>query len=72
MHGSKIPIWFFIGVLLFIYGVMIFSYGIYQAVTGDYPQVQLVHLHTPIWWGATLTAIGVFYLVKFRPGRVSQ
>jgi len=25
MHGSGIPIWFFIGVLLLIYGVMIFG-----------------------------------------------
>jgi hypothetical protein len=30
MHGSGIPIWFFIGVLLLIYGGMIFGYGIYE------------------------------------------
>jgi hypothetical protein len=70
MHGSGIPIWFFIGVLLVIYGVMIFSYGIYELASGNYPQlVQLTNLHTPIWWGALLEALGVFYTVKFRPGR---
>ena len=33
MHGSGIPIWFFIGVLLLVYGVMIFGYGIFELVT---------------------------------------
>jgi hypothetical protein len=72
MHGSKIAVWFFIGVLLVVYGAMITAYGIYQAVTGNYPQVQLVELHTPIWWGATLLVIGLLYVVKFRPGRESE
>jgi hypothetical protein len=22
-----------------------------------------------LWWGATLLALGVFYTVKFRPGK---
>lgn len=70
MHGSKIPIWFFIGLLLTIYGAMILGYGIFEAATGDYPAgVQLTYLHTPIWWGATLLLLGLVYLVKFRPGR---
>lgn len=70
MHGSKIAIWFFIGVLLLVYGVMIFGYGIYELATGSYPAgVQLTNLHTPIWWGGTLLIIGVLYVVKFRPGK---
>jgi hypothetical protein len=70
MHGSGIQIWFFIGVLLLIYGVLIFGYGIFELATGSYPAgVQLTSLHTPIWWGALLTALGVLYCVKFRPGR---
>jgi hypothetical protein len=70
MHGSGIPIWFFIGVLLFVYGAMILGYGLYELATGLYPPgVQLTNLHTPIWWGAVLLLIGVVYLVKFRPGR---
>ena len=32
MHGSGIPIWFFIGVLLVIYGAMIFGYGVFEWV----------------------------------------
>ncbi len=70
MHGSGIPIWFFIGVLLLTYGVMICSYGIFEAVTGNYPPlVQLTNLHTPIWWGGILASLGLFYVLKFRPGR---
>jgi len=70
MHGSGIPIWFFIGVLLFVYGLMVLGYGIYELATGSYPAaVELTQLHTPIWWGALLSLVGVFYLVKFRPRR---
>jgi hypothetical protein len=70
MHGSGIPIWFFIGVLLTIYGAMIFGYGVYEWVSGNYPLfVQLPLLHTPVWWGGLLAALGVFYVVKFYPAR---
>ena len=70
MHGSKIPIWFFIGLLLTIYGVMIFGYGIYEAVSGNFPPgVQLTQLHTPLWWGGVLLLLGLVYVIKFRPGR---
>ncbi len=70
MHGSGIPIWFFIGVLLIIYGVMICGYGIFELITGNYPAgVQLTNLHTPIWWGGILAILGLVYIVKFRPKR---
>ena len=75
MHGSGIPIWFFIGVLLVIYGAMILGYGVTEWVNvayygGQYPAgVQLTNLHTPVWWGGLLTALGVLYVVKFRTGR---
>jgi hypothetical protein len=71
MHGSRIPIWFFIGLLLTVYGAMIVAYGCYEAVTGDYATgVQLTNLHTPIWWGGVLLLLGLVYVVKFRPGKV--
>ena len=68
MHGSGIPVWFFIGVLLLVYGVMILGYGLYELSTGLYPpMVELTNLHTPIWWGAILAVLGLLYVVKFRP-----
>jgi hypothetical protein len=33
--------------------------------------VQLTNLHTPIWWGGLLLALGLFYVIKFRPGQTS-
>lgn len=73
MHGSKIPIWFFIGLLLTIYGAMIFGYGIVEWTTGSYaPGVQMTYLHTPVWWGALMTVLGLVYVAKFRPGRAQK
>ncbi|MGB9408009.1 MAG: hypothetical protein WCA89_10760 [Terracidiphilus sp.] len=73
MHDSGIPIWFFIGVLLVVYGAMIFGYGVYEWHTGSYPSlVELTNLHTPVWWGGLLAALGVFYVAKFRQGRNSK
>jgi len=73
MHGSGIPIWFFIGVLLVVYGAMILGYGVFEWTTGIYASgVQLTSLHTPVWWGAILAALGFFYVVRFRPGNSSK
>ncbi len=70
MRGSGIPIWFFIGVLLVIYGAMILGYGVFEWITGGYaPVVQLTNLHAPVWWGGILLVLGLFYTLKFRPGR---
>lgn len=67
MHSARISIWFFIGVLLAVYGAMILGYGIFTLVTGEIPHVALAYLHAPVWWGALMIALGLFYLVKFRP-----
>ena len=67
--SKEISIWFCIGVLLTIYGVTILSYGIWEYATGTLPNVVLVHLHAPIWWGAIMLALGIFYALRFRPGK---
>lgn len=70
MRGSGIPIWFFIGVLLAIYGAMVLGCGVFEWITGSYaPGVQLTNLHAAVWWGGMLAALGLLYVVKFRPGR---
>ncbi len=69
MHNSGISIWFFIGVLLTIYGALIFGYGLYELATGHTANVVLANLHAPVWWGATLLALGLFYSLRFRPKR---
>ena len=69
MESNDISIWFFIGVLLTIYGVMILGYGIWEVVTGNLANVVLAELHAPIWWGAIMFALGLFYSLRFRPGK---
>ena len=71
MHRKgMVPIWFFIGALLLLYGILITGAGLYELW---YPPTHttVVHaeLHAGIWWGALLLILGVFYSVKFRPGR---
>jgi hypothetical protein len=66
MHSSGISIWFFIGVLLTIYGTMIFGYGLYELTL---QQMAVANYHASVWWGALLLAVGLFYGLRFRPGR---
>jgi hypothetical protein len=69
MESNDISIWFFIGVLLTTYGVMILGYGIWEVVTGNLANVVLAELHAPIWWGALMLLLGLFYALRFRPGK---
>ena len=69
MNSKEISIWFFIGVLLTIYGVMILGYGIWEMITGNVANVVLANLHAPVWWGALMLVLGLFYSLKFRPDR---
>ncbi|HEX4319947.1 MAG TPA: hypothetical protein VHZ52_03530 [Acidobacteriaceae bacterium] len=66
---TDISIWFFIGVLLTIYGVMILCYGIWELMTGNIANVVLANLHAPVWWGAIMLLLGLFYSLRFRPGK---
>ena len=69
--AGDISIWFFIGVLLTIYGLMITAYGLWELATGAWREshVVLANLHAPVWWGGVLLVCGIFYAVRFRPGR---
>lgn len=72
MHKTEVSIWFFNGVMLTIYGLLIGSYGVYELISGHTPPVVLAHLHAPLWWGGGLLALGLFYCVKFMPGKESN
>ncbi len=66
MHGhGSLSIWFFIGILLTIYGVLILGTGI--AEWSSPPPLAMTSMHAPVWWGAFLLIIGLFYLIKFMP-----
>ncbi|MGD0830507.1 MAG: hypothetical protein ABR907_06170 [Terracidiphilus sp.] len=66
MHSTGISIWFFIGILLTVYGVLILGYGIYELSSGT---MAVANYHASVWWGGLLLALGLFYDVRFRPGR---
>jgi hypothetical protein len=69
MHSGHISIWFFIGVLLSVYGALIAAYGVFELATGQHANVVLWNLHAPAWWGGLMLLLGLFYSIKFRPGR---
>ena len=62
-----IPVWFFVGLLLFIYGVLIFISGLTEL--SNPPKTVLANLHAAVWWGALLIVLGGVYCFMFRPGR---
>jgi len=60
-----IPVWFFVGVLLFVYGILIFISVL--AELSHPPDTVLSNLHAPVWWGALLIVLGGAYCLIFRP-----
>ena len=69
MESGHISIWFFIGVLLTVYGALIFGYGLWELATNHLANVVLNTLHAPVWWGGLMLIFGLFYSLRFRPGR---
>ena len=69
MHGSGIPIWFFIGVLVLIYGIIILGWGLFTGGDTGGRVVALAYLRTDLWMGGFMTLAGAFYAIKFAPRR---
>jgi hypothetical protein len=66
---KQIPIWFFIGAILAVYGVLIFVAGVYELIFPPEHKVALYDWHADLWWGALMVIAGVFYCVRFHPGK---
>lgn len=69
MHEGGISIWYFIGISLLVMGGLILGTGVYQLVSPPpiEHRVVLYQVHAPVWWGAILFALGIFYCMRFRP-----
>jgi len=68
MHRpGMLSIWFFVGVLLLCYGILILGSAIVNY--NNPPKVVLANLHADLWWGILLLLMGLFYSIRFRPGR---
>lgn len=68
-HPYTIPIWWFIGVLLTIYGALILGVGVYEEFVPNPAPPVLNELRPTLWWGILLLAMGIFYVLRFRPTR---
>jgi hypothetical protein len=62
-----IPVWFFVGLLLFVYGWMILISGL--AEWSHPSDTVLASLHAPVWWGSLLIILGSVYCLMFRPSK---
>jgi len=65
-----IPVWFFVGALLFIYGILIFFSGLME--WSHPPDTVLANLHAPVWWGAIMIAMGGLFIHLFRPRKKAK
>jgi hypothetical protein len=66
--GESLSIWFFVGILTLAYGIVLVATGIYEHF-GHQPDTVLANLQPTFWWGVFLLLFGLFYTVKFRPGK---
>jgi hypothetical protein len=64
-----ISIWFFIGCLLTAYGVLILGAGIQGFWIPPAGEARMPWLHLQVWWGIALLALGLVYVIRFRPAR---
>lgn len=72
MEKHSLSVWFFIGALFVIYGALILSAGLYELFVPSPHPVVMSQVHIGVWWGAGMIAIGVAYVVRFRPRHDNQ
>ncbi len=65
-----IPVWFFVGALLFIYGILILASGLME--WSHPPDTVLANLHAPVWWGALMIVMGALFVHLFRPRKKAK
>ncbi len=73
-RGEQLSIWFFCGMLTLGYGLVLVAQALLEhfRLLGQHPPTTiLANLHPTLWWGACLLAFGLFYTIRFRPGRTS-
>jgi hypothetical protein len=63
----RLPIWFFIGVLVIIYGFIVMGAGMWALFVPPAHPVVMADLHADLWWGALMTVVGGFLVGKYSP-----
>ena len=64
---KRLPVWFFVGILLLINGLAVFGSGIYWFFVPA--KVILANMHVGFWWGIVIIAAGLIFIIKNRPER---
>ena len=72
MEKHSLSVWLFIGALFVVYGVLVLGSGLYGVFVPLAHPVVMSQVHIGVWWGAGMIAIGLAYVVRFRPGRNKQ
>ena len=65
--SQSLSIWFFCGILMLAYGIVLDITGMLEF--NHPPPTVLASLHPTFWWGVFLTLFGLFYTIRFRPGK---
>ena len=63
--AKKIPVWFFVGILVAVHGLMVFGSGIYWYFVPS--NVVLAELHANLWWGVIMSVFGIIFVLKHGP-----
>jgi hypothetical protein len=64
------PIWYFVGLILFIMGLIIFITGLVNLSSPPETKPMLYDLHPNIWWGAVMTIAGLIYILNNRKKKI--
>ena len=65
------PIWYFVGLILFIMGAIIEINGIYFLLHPAADKKVLATLHPDVWWGGIMIIVGIIYILKNRKVKIS-
>lgn len=60
------PIWYFVGLILFIMGLIVAAAGLLSLSSPPEVKPILYDLYPNIWWGAIMMIIGLIYIIKNR------
>jgi drug/metabolite transporter (DMT)-like permease len=61
---ERISIWTWVGIVLSTFGAIILATGILQC--SQPPKTVLGHLEPRIWWGGTMLATGILFVILER------
>lgn len=64
------PIWYFVGLILFIIGLVLIIAGLYNLFSSVGYKTVLLQLHIDIWWGAVMLVVGLIYIIKYNKEKI--